>query len=385
MNKRAEPIALIVEDNEQSLSIRRSLLETTGFKVVSARSKEEALAQLRHKPVVDLVIIDINLDPLNPDDKSGLELAQQLRDFSIELPIIGYSAMFSDGEVNEDQLLVFQQYLAKGSSQPDDLLAHINAGRQLAIQYRESIMPLKAELDRLKLKYGISENDLKILDNLVSQWKTSNKHNEPTDEAQTIRPTDTESQSQFSDASILLYVPPEILSPPLTGEDLSAYLTLLSKVRNAQDTATKGLILEELVPFLFDKTLCFETQGSFRSATGQVDNLILRKGLTGTFIDTWSRTILIECKNWEQKINSHTISVTAAKTKKTGSDIAIIFSRHGLTGNPGFDGLGEVRNIFTAERISILVLDDTDLDMLGNGGCLITLLRDKWLAVKRLS
>jgi len=87
----------------------------------------------------------------------------------------------------------------------------------------------------------------------------------------------------------------------------------------------------------------------------------------------------------ERKIGAPVIDVVAAKAQKSVSNTAIVFCRSGLTGNPGFDGLGEVRNHYSMSKIAILVFDEADLDSLADGRSLVSILRDKYFGVKGLA
>lgn len=64
---------MIVDDDEDNLSLVRCALEYEGYKVVSAMSGEEALAKLSNLDP-DLIILDINMPGL-----SGLEVLKKLR------------------------------------------------------------------------------------------------------------------------------------------------------------------------------------------------------------------------------------------------------------------------------------------------------------------
>ena len=62
---------LIVEDQEQILTLARSFLEEQGHKTLSAATADEALAILTGSEAVDVDVI------LNGDTQAGLELAKR--------------------------------------------------------------------------------------------------------------------------------------------------------------------------------------------------------------------------------------------------------------------------------------------------------------------
>ena len=78
-DKPSEPLALLVEDDPQSLKIRREMLNDVGFATVAVQNEQDALREFVASPGVDLVITDIRLHPKRPRDKSGVNLAKKLK------------------------------------------------------------------------------------------------------------------------------------------------------------------------------------------------------------------------------------------------------------------------------------------------------------------
>ena len=78
----APALILLVDDNQDGVIARRSVLEELGYTVVSARCGSEALNTIEgHK--FDLVITDYKMSPMN-----GLELIADLRKRQFDNPII---------------------------------------------------------------------------------------------------------------------------------------------------------------------------------------------------------------------------------------------------------------------------------------------------------
>ena len=75
-------VILLVDDNNDGILARRSVLEELGYTVVAASSGEQAL-EVVEKQGVDLVVTDYKMQPLN-----GVELIGRLRETHPELPII---------------------------------------------------------------------------------------------------------------------------------------------------------------------------------------------------------------------------------------------------------------------------------------------------------
>jgi two-component system response regulator CpxR len=113
---------LCVDDNEQSLSIRKVMLETRGYRVVACARSEEALERFR-KGGVDLVITDL----LTGFD--GAALVERIKDLAPEVPAILLSsrARGYDGSTRADVLL------AKGMYAPAELLERV---RMLLVRKR---------------------------------------------------------------------------------------------------------------------------------------------------------------------------------------------------------------------------------------------------------
>ena len=83
---RPKKTILCVDNNEQTLSVRQFMLETRGYRVVSALSGESALEIFRTGGI-DLVLSDLLLP-----DVDGNELVRRMKDFSPEVPTILFSA-----------------------------------------------------------------------------------------------------------------------------------------------------------------------------------------------------------------------------------------------------------------------------------------------------
>ncbi|MGA7461330.1 MAG: response regulator [Candidatus Korobacteraceae bacterium] len=86
-------VILCVDDETVPLTLRRLVLEKSGFAVVPASSATEALDILKAQ-AVDLVLTDLLMPGL-----SGLELARKIKERSPALPIILLSGV---NEVPED-------------------------------------------------------------------------------------------------------------------------------------------------------------------------------------------------------------------------------------------------------------------------------------------
>jgi CheY-like chemotaxis protein len=106
---------LCVDDNEQSLSIRKVMLETRGYRVIVCTTGEEALEVFR-RGGIDLVLTDLMMPGMNGD-----ELANHVKRVSPETPVILFS-----GKVRVyDQTTQADVFLPKGMYAPVELLERI--------------------------------------------------------------------------------------------------------------------------------------------------------------------------------------------------------------------------------------------------------------------
>ena len=106
---------LCVDDNEQSLSIRKVMLETRGYRVVTCTGGEEALERFK-KGGVDLVLTDLIMPGLD-----GTKLIEEIKHLSPQTPIILLSGKvkFYDRDSKADL------FLPKGMYAPVELLERI--------------------------------------------------------------------------------------------------------------------------------------------------------------------------------------------------------------------------------------------------------------------
>ena len=106
---------LCVDDNEQSLSHRKIMLETRGYKVASFSRGEDALERFRQGGI-DLVITDMAMPGLD-----GPQLVAMVKSLSPHTPAILISSKVRIYD-HESQADVF---LAKGMYAPADLLERV--------------------------------------------------------------------------------------------------------------------------------------------------------------------------------------------------------------------------------------------------------------------
>jgi DNA-binding response OmpR family regulator len=106
---------LCVDDNEQSLSIRKILLETRGYRVIACTQGEDALQHFKEGGV-DLVLTDLVMPGLD-----GTKLIEQVKAISPQTP-----AILLSGKVRiYDRDTQADVFLPKGMYAPAELLERI--------------------------------------------------------------------------------------------------------------------------------------------------------------------------------------------------------------------------------------------------------------------
>jgi len=106
---------LCVDDNEQSLSHRKIMLETRGYRVTSFTRAEDALARFQQGGI-DLVIADMTMPGMD-----GPQLIAKVKERSPQTPaiLISGKARIYDHDSQADV------FLAKGMYAPADLLERV--------------------------------------------------------------------------------------------------------------------------------------------------------------------------------------------------------------------------------------------------------------------
>jgi two-component system response regulator CpxR len=112
---RPKKTILCVDDNEQALSVRKFLLETRGYRVLTAASSQQALEIFREGGI-DLVLSDL-LMPL----MDGNELVRRMKELAPEVP-----AILISGSVKAfDRANRADAFLPKGACSPVEMLDRI--------------------------------------------------------------------------------------------------------------------------------------------------------------------------------------------------------------------------------------------------------------------
>lgn len=132
---------LCVDDNEQSLSIRKVMLETRGYRVITCTNVEQALAAF-HSGGVDLVLTDLVMPGVD-----GAKLVDQVKSISPETPAILFSGhvKFWGRDTQADL------FIPKGGYAPVELLERI---RVLLVRKRGPKRALRAVTQQPPMEVG---------------------------------------------------------------------------------------------------------------------------------------------------------------------------------------------------------------------------------------
>ena len=109
---RPKKIILCVDDNENELSVLKFLLNTNGYRVVSATNGQEAISVFSDT-AVDLVLSDFSMPQMNGD-----QLVRCLKEIASHVPMI----LLGD---STDHLHAADAVLAKKNCSPEELLHRV--------------------------------------------------------------------------------------------------------------------------------------------------------------------------------------------------------------------------------------------------------------------
>ena len=118
----AAPMVLVVEDSFAARELQRSILETAGYQVLTARDGREALDTLGREPAISLVVTDLEMPEIG-----GLELTRAIRADPVRssLPVVVVTAHGSEDDVRKGIEAGADAYMAKRSFDQHALLATV--------------------------------------------------------------------------------------------------------------------------------------------------------------------------------------------------------------------------------------------------------------------
>ncbi|AFL86551.1 CheY-like receiver domain-containing protein [Terriglobus roseus DSM 18391] len=136
---RPKKIILCVDDNEQTLSVRKFLLETRGYRVISTTSSHEALEIIdSHAPgELSLLLCDLLMPQMD-----GVELIRRVREMQPGLPSLMVSGTVTSFERGSGA----DVFLPKGACSPTELLERVRVlvARKRGPKKHVQSVPLRA-------------------------------------------------------------------------------------------------------------------------------------------------------------------------------------------------------------------------------------------------
>jgi CheY-like chemotaxis protein len=134
---RPKKTILCVDDNEQTLSVRKFMLETRGYRVLTALGSEQALELFRDGGI-DLVLSDLIMPYMD-----GNELVRRMKELVPEVPTI----LISGSVKAFDRANRADAFLPKGACSPGEMLERIRVmvARKRGPKKGHALRPLVVE------------------------------------------------------------------------------------------------------------------------------------------------------------------------------------------------------------------------------------------------
>jgi CheY-like chemotaxis protein/Holliday junction resolvase-like predicted endonuclease len=144
---------------------------------------------------------------------------------------------------------------------------------------------------------------------------------------------------------------------------LSNLVNYFDKIIKAKTNKEKKNSLENFAEILFETLPGFKCyQKNIKTSTGEIDLIFSIDHKASKLFKDWGQYIAIECKNWTEKIDTQVVSHFAQKLRNAKIKVGIILAKSGITGDSSKDAMGQIRNIFQQENISIITFDLSDLE-----------------------
>lgn len=137
---------LAVDDNAYTLRLVEFTLREADFRVITAISGEEALAQIETAGLPDLAIVDLHMPGI-----SGFEFAHRVHQYS-DLPIIMLTAVNHEETVVEGLEIHAEDYVVKPFS-PGELVARVNRVLRRMGEFDYDLAPQTRIDDRLVIDF----------------------------------------------------------------------------------------------------------------------------------------------------------------------------------------------------------------------------------------
>jgi len=156
------PVVLVVEDNARARELRVDAFNDGDCTAIGVPSHDDAVRELRASPAVDLVLTDIHLTR-DPGDKSGVALARYVKTRYASMPVSGYSAVFDENELRDDEAL-FVDIWPKGRLRALEVDDMVSRCRERAMQHRQERRQEAFDaLSLLQRKHELEHPDVELM------------------------------------------------------------------------------------------------------------------------------------------------------------------------------------------------------------------------------
>lgn len=144
-----------------------------------------------------------------------------------------------------------------------------------------------------------------------------------------------------------------------------------------------GKILESLATYLLSAIPGFRAMSRCRSQSTDYDVVCAVEGIGIDYRAELGRYFVCECKDIKHSIDFSIIAKFCRVLDSTKCKFGILFSPKGISGEgKGTYAEREQMKVYQDRGLVIVVLDREDLEIIANGGNLVTLLRDRYERVR---
>jgi len=116
MERRAATV-LCIDDEQTALQLRQTVLESAGYRVLTAKSGSQGIQSFKSE-AVHAVVLDYWMADMN-----GMQVAREIRKLNPSMPIIILSAY---GELLDESLGIADIWIRKGEEDPQYLIARLD-------------------------------------------------------------------------------------------------------------------------------------------------------------------------------------------------------------------------------------------------------------------
>ncbi|WP_075306011.1 restriction endonuclease [Hyalangium minutum] len=157
---------------------------------------------------------------------------------------------------------------------------------------------------------------------------------------------------------------------------------LFKKGDKAKTADAKGIVLEEIVVFMFSKVKGVPQKLMRRNSTNhqvsQEIDVTMWNDRLDEGLEFLPNVLIAECKNWDQPVGSNEIDVFVAKLRNRGCPVGFLVAASGISGKAHELRNAHERIANALDRgISVIVLTRRELLGIGSAGELVHLLKAK--------